>query len=77
MSLHLSGPEVEQAIADAQLALQAAHVAPVATTGVVHPANVAYTQADQTALSACVLALAAALNGLLTAMTAAGSLAAS
>jgi hypothetical protein len=49
----------------------AAIAAPV-TTGVVTPANAAYTAVDQTALANAVLSLASSVNAMRAALTAAG-----
>lgn len=77
---HLDGKSiadaVDEAITDATESV-VPHQAHAVTTGVVNPANVAYTQADQTALAADFQALVASYNLLLDHLVAAGIMAAS
>lgn len=75
--MHLDGVSIAAAIDAAAGDIEAAHVAAAVDTGVVHPANSAYTQADQTALAAAVQSLTAQFNALLTSLQNAGVLASS
>lgn len=75
--MHLDGVSIAKAIDDAAGDIEAATVAAASDTGVVHPANVAYTAADQTALAAAVQDLTTKFNALLTSLKAAGVVASS
>lgn len=76
---HLDADSIAEAVEDfvtaGQTARTAAHVAHAVNTGVVTPANVAYTQADQTALANAVNSLTAQLNAALDALHTAGLMA--
>lgn len=78
--MHLDGKSIadaiDAAVAAADTGRTAANVAHAADTGVVHPANVAYTQADQTALAAAVQDLTTKLNAVIDALVAADLMAA-
>lgn len=79
--MHTSGKEIADEIdrvaASIDFTGDVPHHAHVATTGVVDPANVAYTQADQTALAHQFLALVADHNLLIDQLITAGIMAAS
>lgn len=67
---------IDEAVAGATSGV-IAHQAHAVTTGVANPANVAYTQADQTALAADFVALVTSYNLLLDHLISAGIMAAS
>lgn len=66
---------IDAAVAAAVAALVADNVPDADTSDVVSPADVAYTQADQTALADTVVALGDTVNALIAAMVAAGLMA--
>jgi hypothetical protein len=75
---HLDSDSIAEAVEDFVAESKVVpHQAHAVTTGVVNPANVAYTQADQTALAADFIALVTSYNLLLDHLIAAGVMASS
>lgn len=81
-AMHLDGATVAKVI-DAAVAAgpggsgAAAHVTNAAATGVINPANAAYTLADQTALAVAVQGNTAKINAIIASLVAAGLMKAS